>query len=229
MSEILGGIDFPTILNIVISIVGIIISILLVNEGRKFISERANKLKKFITETWSNYVNQALVLLVGEWLILVVFRIFKLIDLKLVLLLGLLLIFMFLMVFFLHLSFQKKFTRANQELIKLASVVSRLTEIEKAELKFVREKWTVFLEYLSANISFTAISNILTMAEPFDVNGSNVIVLVPDILEPSIIGLEERLKELEPILEKIYSKPYKLIIHTTSDINLFASNINNNT
>ncbi len=100
-------------------------------------------------------------------------------------------------------------------------------EVQKAELKFIREKWTIFLEHLSTDISFTAISNILTMAEPFDINGSNVIVLVPDILEPSIMGLENRLTELEPILEKIYSKPYKLVIHTTGDISLFTSQVNN--
>jgi hypothetical protein len=56
------------------------------------------------------------------------------------------------------------------------------------------------------------------MSEPFAVNGQDIVVLVPSILEPSIRNLAGRLRDMEPILERIYGKPYKIVVHNAEDV-----------
>lgn len=217
--------DLIAIIGIIVSFIGIIVSIVLVKDGRKFLEKKINSINNRIKKLWSYYFFQALILLILGVTIQLILMKFNYVDVNIAISLTSVLFITFLMLLLLYNSLNGSLGKINQEVRQSSLSINRLTEIEKVELNIIKEKWGIFLEQVSSNISFTAIYPVLTMAEPYDINGLTVIVLVPDILESSVRNLEDRLKDLEPLLESIYSKPYKLAVYTTKDTHLSTMNL----
>lgn len=211
-----GENNIIAIIGIILTAISIIVGVLLVKEGREYISRKFRIIVNTVKNLWAQFFIQALTLFIVGLGLLTIFIRLEFITLTLALPLATLLLIVFLMLYSLNSNIQKSLEKTDAEISKLLSTVNRITETEKAELKFVKEKWEDFLEQLSTEISLTAIHNVLVLSEPFAVRNQNIIITLPDILEPSIRNLSDRLKDVYPILNKVYEKPYKIVVHTST-------------
>jgi hypothetical protein len=210
--------NFIGIMGIILSAISIIVGILLVKDAREYFSKKIGGAKVTVITLWAQFWFQALTFLILGFSLLIFSIISGGIALELGLALAIILLIIFLMLNSLNSNTRKLVRGAEQELDKITVVVNRLTEIEKIELKIVKDKWGIFLEQVSSNISLTAVHNVLVLSEPFAVNDHSIVIRIPDILEPSMRNLSNRLKDVEPILNKIYEKPYKLVVHAKEKI-----------
>src|SRR5688572_28351695 len=167
MGNLSGENNFIAIVSIILSAIGIIVGVLLVKEGREYLSKKLTALKNKTTTLWGQYLFRSSILLIVGLSLLGLFVKLGYITFASSLPWATFLLIIFLMLNSLNTDIRNFIEKTDLELNRISSTVNRLTEIEKAELKFVKEKWGNFLEQVSSNISLTAIHNVLIMSEPF--------------------------------------------------------------
>ncbi|MBI5022545.1 MAG: hypothetical protein HZB59_14010 [Ignavibacteriales bacterium] len=209
--------DIVGLIGLFVTVAGVIISIILAKDGRDFLLGTRSRFVSFMKRVWSYSVFQLTFFLIINLIFLSSLVSLGYISTKTAIAIGGSFLLAELLIMSLFENLRNVTSKVDTELFKVTSSVKRLTEIEKIELGIIQEKWKDFLDEISASQSLIAIHNLVLMAEPVDINGSNIVAIIPDVLEPSFRNLETRFKELDPFLEKIYNKNYKLVIRTTKD------------
>lgn len=211
LSDILG------IIGLFVTVAGVIISIILAKDGRNFLLGTRSRFVSFIKRVWSHSIFQLIFFIIINLIFLSSFVSLGYISKITAMAIGGSFLLTVLLIMSLFENLRNVTSKVDTELFKVTSSVKRLTEIEKIELGIIQDKWKDFLGEVATSQSLIAIHNLVVMAEPVDINGSNIVAIIPDVLEPSFRNLEPRFKELNPFLEKIYNKNYKLVIRTTKD------------
>lgn len=209
--------DIVGLIGLFITVAGLVISVILAKDGRDFLLGTKSRFVSFIRAAWSYSIIQVVFFLIINLVFLSALVNLGYISKTTAIAIGGSFLLAALLIMSLFENLRNVTSKVDTELFKVTSSVKRLTEIEKIELGIIQDKWKDFLGEVSASQSLIAIHNLVVMAEPVDINGSNIVAIIPDVLEPSFRNLETRFKELDPFLEKIYNKNYKLVIRTTKD------------
>jgi hypothetical protein len=201
------------ILEIIVAVVGIVVTVILVKEARKYLVDTWRKISRRARHYWSHKPVRLGILFILESIILII--LVNITSLTTEILVALLVVSAFKIFGTLSVFKQQEcvLEETSQHLHVLETRVDKLFKTRHARVEIIRTKWSNFLDALSTHhISLTAVASLLKSAELYDFNGSIIVLRIPPVLEPTYRALAERIKEVEPLLKEIYGEPYHLCI-----------------
>lgn len=199
---------------VIISVIGIIVTILLVREARHKILEGWRKFKQHCQHFWSLKKVRFAFIFLGTIFLLAVLVRFGVLSIglfwsSLIILAGL--------IIGVNLSINthiQEFKQATEQMRILQQQGNAFAYAMTIRTELVKNKWPEVLDKLSVNISLTAIEGLIKSAEIYDFTGDVIILRISPMLEPTYNALESRISEIEPILEEVYGKCVRLHIFT---------------
>ena len=196
----------------ILSIIGILVTIVLVREARNYLQKLWKKIVLSGQELLKYRLFRLLIIHIFE--ILVVFILVR----KKILADDFLLV----MIIISFSIISSNLVIGNIELERYKSLIEKfsnyetqtqeLVSLREFRVKVVTEKWVEFLEALSTQISLTAVASFLNLVEVYDFSGQIIILRIPRSLESTYKVLQPRLEDVEPILLEVYNASYKLVV-----------------
>ncbi len=208
-----------TIVGLSLTIIGVVLTVALTEDGRRIALRMLVVIKANWSRWWSFIWVRLTILFSVEVFILLFLTSKEFIEAKsAVTFFFLSLILLFSTVILLN-QMNDKVKVSLDRINTLETQLSQLMQTKSLEKEAIRQGWADFLRKLSTDISFTALSGLLEMAELHDIDNNNIVLVLPNALEHTLEKLRSRIPDVEPILSTTYGKTYKLSIYTEQQIN----------
>lgn len=206
------------IVSVIVAVLSIVVSIVLVKDARNFFARASRRLIDAFYYLWDILMTRIAIILFVE--VAVLYFLFNAALISFELSLTVVLISLFITVLTLTVIRQLKsdISRKVVDVKQLPGRAERERKLESTKVKVIRKKWPEFMNELSNQLSSTAIHSLLQMAQVYDVNDMKILLIVPDALSPTLDKLEGRLKDVGPVLKKIFGEPYSLEVYATDEI-----------